>query len=155
MLGSVGHPPQLRKHRTHLWKFQVKRRVMSAVPLYSSCFICARLGGLMRHSAPELPSICAVTMSSGLYWLMNCMASCVEHTSVRGSRPPFSCQPTLYQVDTVQATYWVGVKLLGQLLVVLGRERHYRWLLGTHGEQWLGMRCMISMEPSVVHKEWV
>lgn len=63
-------------HSTHLWKFQVKRSVMSAVPLYSSRFICARLGGLMRHSAPELPSICAVTMSSGLYWLINCMASC-------------------------------------------------------------------------------
>lgn len=48
---------------------------MSAVPLYSSRFIWALLGGLMRHRAPELPSICAVTMSSGLYWLMNCMAS--------------------------------------------------------------------------------
>lgn len=63
---------------------------MSAVPLYSSCFIWARLGGLMRHSAPELPSICAVTMSSGLYWLMNCMASCVEHASVRGRQTTFS-----------------------------------------------------------------
>lgn len=70
------HAPQgLPRPSTHLWKFQVKRRVMSAVPLYSSRFIWARLGGLMRHSAPELPSICAVTMSSGLYWLMNCMAS--------------------------------------------------------------------------------
>lgn len=79
MSGGVGHPPDPRKNRIHLWKFQVKRSVMSAVPLYSSCFIWALLGGLMRHSAPELPSICAVTMSSGLYWLMNCMASCEGH----------------------------------------------------------------------------
>lgn len=109
----------------------------------------------MRHSAPELPSICAVTMSSGLYWLMNCMASCVEHTSVRGSRPPFPCLPTSHQVDAVQATYWVGVKLLAQLLVGLRRERHYRWLLSAHGEQRLGMGCLISMEPSTVRKEWM
>lgn len=82
VLGGMGHPPAPHKDRTHLWKFQVKRSVMSAVPLYSSCFIWARLGGLMRHRAPELPSICAVTMSSGLYWLMNCMASCVGHAQL-------------------------------------------------------------------------
>lgn len=81
VLGSVGRSPDPCKHGTHLWKFQVKRSVMSAVPLYNSCFIWARLGGLMRHSAPELPSICAVTMSSGLYWLMNCMASCGAYLS--------------------------------------------------------------------------
>lgn len=59
-------------------------------------------------------------------------------------------------MGTVQVTYWVGVKLLGQLLIVLGRERHYRWLLGTHGKQWLGMRCTISREPFIVlvEKGW-
>lgn len=83
--GRMSHRPELplslptapSPHaQQHLWKFQVKRRVMSAVPLSSSRFIWARLGGLIRHKAPELPSMDAVTISSGLYWLMNCMASC-------------------------------------------------------------------------------
>lgn len=126
----VGRPP-----RTHLWKFQVKRRVMSAVPLYSSRFICSRLGGLMRHSAPELPSMCTVTMSSGLYWLMNCMASWVQGgISVGSSRNPLPPQ-----ADAQGATHRVGVKLLGQLLVGVVREGHNGWLLGAHGEQGLAV----------------
>lgn len=50
--------------RTHLWKVQVKRSVMSEEPLLSSSHICSRLGGLMLQSEPELPSMRAVTMSS-------------------------------------------------------------------------------------------
>lgn len=106
---------------------------MSAVPLYSSRFIWARLGGLMRHSAPELPSICAVTMSSGLYWLMNCMASWAGAggTHVSGVRPP----PPPPQAGACGAAHRVGVKLPGQLLVGLLREGHDGRLLGAHGEE--------------------
>lgn len=137
------HPTQApHKPRTYLWKFQVKRRVMSAVPLYSSRFIWARLGGLMRHSAPELPSICAVTMSSGLYWLMNCMASW-EHggTSVLCGQatPSPKPSPPLPGRHSVGAAHRVGVKLPGQLLVGLLCEGHNGRLLGTHGEQGLGV----------------
>lgn len=121
---------------------------MSAVPLYSSCFIWARLGGLMRHRAPELPSICAVTMSSGLYWLMNCMASCVGHAQ-SGQQATFPASPPhTCQVGPVQATYWVGVKLPRELLIGLGRERHYGRLLGTHGEQRLGTEAWSARSPS-------
>lgn len=109
----------------------------------------------MRHSAPELPSICAVTMSSGLYWLMNCMASYVEHASVRASGYLFPASPPTPR-DTVRGTYWVGVKLLGQLLIGLLRERHYRRLLGAHGEQRLGMGWMHGQQGTTpACKEWV
>lgn len=55
-------PPRLCPR--YLWKLQVRCTVMSEEPFCSSCCICARLGGLMPHSEPELPSTRAVTMSS-------------------------------------------------------------------------------------------
>lgn len=57
-------PPPPRRPQRYLWKVQVRRRVMSEEPFCSSRLICSRLGGLMLHSEPELPSMRAVTMSS-------------------------------------------------------------------------------------------
>lgn len=50
--------------RGYLWKVQVTCRVMAEVPFFRSRCICSRLGGLMLHSAPELPSMLTATMSS-------------------------------------------------------------------------------------------
>lgn len=61
--------------RSYLWKFQESLSVRSAVLPSSSLMTSCLLGGLILQTDPELPSMLAVTMSSQLYSVMNCMAT--------------------------------------------------------------------------------
>lgn len=77
-------------HQTDLWKFQSRRRVMSPVLPSSSFISSCLLGGLIRHTDPELPSMLAVTMSSQLYKVINCMATC-GHITVLDTNGKAEC----------------------------------------------------------------